>query len=77
MRGHHIRAQSANKLNIMMENRQKGARTGDAAASRREASARGAALGRELRQIYRDVAQEPIPAEFRKLLEQLDSSDGK
>lgn len=61
----------------MIDNRQKGARIGDAAASRREASVRGAALGRELRQMYRDVTQEPIPDEFRKLLEQLDGSDGR
>lgn len=61
----------------MIDNRQKGAWTGDAAASRREASVRGAALGRELRQMYRDVTQEPIPDEFRLLLEQLDGSDGR
>lgn len=61
----------------MIDTRQKGARTGDAAASRREASVRGAALGRELRQIYRDVTQEPIPDEFRKLLKQLNDSGGR
>ncbi|MFN4353740.1 NepR family anti-sigma factor [Parvibaculum sp.] len=61
----------------MIENSQKGARTADAVASRREVGARGAALGRDLRQMYRDVTQEPIPAEFRKLLEQLDSNGGK
>lgn len=61
----------------MIDNRQKGERRGDAVASRRETGARGAALGRELRNMYREVIQEPIPHEFRELLERLDGSDGK
>ncbi|MBA4209266.1 MAG: hypothetical protein C0454_07035 [Parvibaculum sp.] len=61
----------------MIDNRQKGEQRGDAAASRRENGARGAALGRELRHMYRKVTQEPIPAEFRELLERLDTSDSK
>lgn len=77
MRDDHIRAKPANTLKTMIENRQKGARTGDASASRREASVRGAALGRELRNMYRGVTQEPVPDEFRKLLAQLDSTDGE
>ncbi len=77
MRDSHIRAKPANKLKIMIENRQNGARTGNASALRSEVSIRGAALGCELRNMYRGVIQEPVPEEFRKLLDQLDSTNGE
>ncbi|MDP1626157.1 NepR family anti-sigma factor [Parvibaculum sp.] len=40
---------------------------------RRDAPVRTAVLGRRLREMYRDVADEPIPAEFTRLLEKLDA----
>jgi hypothetical protein len=40
--------------------------------------ARQRAIGRELRRMYDDVAQEPVPDEFLDLLRQIDeASDGK
>lgn len=39
--------------------------------------ARQRAIGRELRRMYDDVAQEPIPDEFMELLRQIDQNDGK
>jgi hypothetical protein len=40
--------------------------------------ARQRAIGRELRRMYDDVAQEPVPDEFMDLLRQIDeSNDGK
>jgi hypothetical protein len=39
--------------------------------------ARQRAIGRELRRMYDDVAQEPIPDEFMELLRKIDETDGK
>ena len=40
--------------------------------------ARQRAIGRELRRMYDDVAQEPVPDDFLDLLRQIDeASDGK
>lgn len=39
--------------------------------------ARQRALGRELRRMYDEVVQEPIPEEFVDLLRQIDQTDGK
>lgn len=39
--------------------------------------ARQRAIGRELRRMYDDVAQEPVPDEFMELLRQIDQNDGK
>jgi hypothetical protein len=39
--------------------------------------ARQRALGRELRRMYDEVVQEPIPDDFVELLRQIDTSDGK
>jgi hypothetical protein len=40
--------------------------------------ARQRAIGRELRRLYDEVAQEPVPDEFLDLLRQIDeASDGK
>jgi hypothetical protein len=40
--------------------------------------ARQRAIGRELRRMYDDVAQEPVPDDFMDLLRQIDeSNDGK
>jgi hypothetical protein len=39
--------------------------------------ARQRAIGRELRRMYDDVAQEPVPDEFMELLRQIDENDGK
>jgi len=39
--------------------------------------ARQRAIGRELRRMYDDVAQEPVPDEFMDLLRQIDENDGK
>ena len=42
------------------------------------ARARQRAIGRELRRMYDDVAQEPVPDDFMDLLRQIDeASDGK
>ena len=37
--------------------------------------ARQRAIGRELRRMYDDVAQEPVPDDFMDLLRQIDESD--
>ncbi|HEX4634817.1 MAG TPA: NepR family anti-sigma factor [Rhizomicrobium sp.] len=37
--------------------------------------ARQRAIGRELRRMYDDVAQEPVPDDFLDLLRQIDESD--
>ena len=37
--------------------------------------ARQRAIGRELRRMYDDVAQEPVPEDFLDLLRQIDESD--
>jgi hypothetical protein len=34
------------------------------------------AIGRELRRMFDDVAQEPVPADFMDLLKKIDSSGG-
>jgi Anti-sigma factor NepR len=39
--------------------------------------ARQRAIGRELRRMYDDVAQEPIPDEFMELLRKIDENDDK
>jgi hypothetical protein len=40
--------------------------------------ARQRAIGRELRRMYDDVAQEPVPDEFLELLQKIDTpSEGK
>ena len=39
--------------------------------------ARHRAIGRELRRMYDDVAQEPVPEDFMDLLRQIDESDDK
>jgi hypothetical protein len=41
------------------------------------ARARQRAIGRELRRMYDDVVQEPIPDDFLELLKQIDESKGK
>ena len=38
---------------------------------RRETAARSASIGRELRALYRDAVQEPIPPEFIQLLNEM------
>jgi hypothetical protein len=38
--------------------------------------ARQRALGRELRRLYDNVVQEPVPGEFLELLQKIDSGDG-
>jgi anti-sigma factor NepR-like protein len=40
----------------------------------RATRARQRAIGRELRRMYDDVAQEPVPDEFLDLLKQIDES---
>jgi len=37
--------------------------------------ARQRAIGRELRRIYDDVAQEPVPGDFLDLLQEIDHKD--
>ncbi len=59
----------------MIDNRPKGARPRETAETRRETTARSAVLGRELRNMYRDIAKEPIPPEFRRLLQQRGNGD--
>ena len=39
--------------------------------------ARQRAIGRELRRMYDDVAQEPIPDEFMELLRKIDENEDK
>ena len=39
--------------------------------------ARQRAIGRELRRMYDDVAQEPVPDDFMDLLRQIDENGGK
>ncbi|HXJ03199.1 MAG TPA: NepR family anti-sigma factor [Micropepsaceae bacterium] len=41
------------------------------------ARARQRAIGRELRRMYDDVVQEPIPEDFIDLLKKIDESKGK
>ncbi len=43
----------------------------------RATRARQRAIGRELRRMYDDIAQEPIPEEFMEILKKIDESDGK
>lgn len=38
--------------------------------------ARQRAIGRELRRMYDDIAQEPVPEELLDLLKRIDDSDG-
>ena len=38
--------------------------------------ARQRAIGRELRRMYDDVAQEPVPNDFMDLLRQIDEAEG-
>jgi hypothetical protein len=39
--------------------------------------ARQRAIGRELRRMYDDIAQEPVPEDFLDLLRKIDDSEGK
>jgi hypothetical protein len=39
--------------------------------------ARQRAIGRELRRMYDDIAQEPIPDELLDILKKIDESEGK
>ncbi len=39
--------------------------------------ARQRAIGRELRRMYDDVAQEPVPDDFMDLLRQIDEAEAK
>ena len=41
------------------------------------ARARQRAIGRELRRLYEDVVQEPVPDDFLDLLKKIDESKGK
>ena len=41
----------------------------------RTIKARQRAIGRELRRVYENVAQEPVPDEFLDLLREMDSQD--
>jgi hypothetical protein len=41
----------------------------------RAVRARQRAIGRELRRMYDDVAQEPVPDDFMELLRQIDEAD--
>lgn len=41
------------------------------------ARARQRAIGRELRRMYDDVVQEPVPDDFLELLKKIDESKGK
>jgi anti-sigma factor NepR-like protein len=41
----------------------------------RAIKARQRAIGRELRRVYDDVAQEPVPNEFLDLLQKMDKPD--
>lgn len=41
------------------------------------ARARQRAIGRELRRMYDDVVQEPVPGDFLDLLKKIDESKGK
>ena len=41
------------------------------------ARARQRAIGRELRRMYDEVVQEPVPEDFLELLKQIDESTGK
>lgn len=43
----------------------------------RAVRARQRAIGRELRRMYDDVAQEPVPGDFLELLQEIDQKDGK
>lgn len=42
----------------------------------REAKVRGQKIGAHLERLYKDVASEPVPDEFLKLLEEADEKDG-
>ena len=41
------------------------------------ARARQRAIGRELRRMYDDVVQEPVPEDFLELLRKIDAAKGK
>lgn len=43
----------------------------------RATRARQRAIGRELRRMYDDIAQEPVPEEFLEILKKIDESGGK
>ena len=60
----------------MIQNKQRGDQKEDAVASGRGHGARGAGIGRQLREMYCGVVHEPIPPEFRDLLDKLKSSEG-
>jgi len=57
----------------MIDDRIKAGRHGD--ELRRERLARSGNIGRELRALYRSAAQEPVPMEFIRLLNQLEAGD--
>lgn len=48
--------------------------TSDSGLARRERRARGKRIGDKLRDMYDDVANEPVPDEFLKLLEDADDA---
>jgi hypothetical protein len=41
------------------------------------ARARQRAIGRELRRMYDEIVQEPVPSEFLDLLQQIDANQGE
>jgi len=43
----------------------------------RATRARQRAIGRELRRMYDDIAQEPVPEDFLDILKKIDEADGK
>lgn len=55
----------------MIEDRANNVRGGRGDEMRRETAARSASIGRELRALYRDAVQEPIPPEFIQLLNEM------
>lgn len=56
------------------QNFQKPEQTSDNGLARRERRARGKQIGDKLRDMYDDVANEPVPDEFLKLLEDADDA---
>ena len=53
---------------------QKSDQTSEGVQARRERRARGKQIGDKLRAMYDDVANEPVPDEFLKLLEDADDA---
>ncbi|ABS61677.1 hypothetical protein Plav_0054 [Parvibaculum lavamentivorans DS-1] len=59
----------------MINERLKQQNTGDGGLAKRDAVVRSSILGRRLREMYREVEQEPIPDEFKALLAKLESGE--